>query len=852
MSATRAEFLRAYGASLDDVLQRADGHIFDKARDASSLLEQSLLLDARAVLLNQHIALKRQLLSGMEQLLNRSFQTAYSTFRPSYYHSLDASSLSLVDVATFEDELQIDLMTKQLRDAAEDPLRDLNIRIALLFEQDDIKERENPFRPYLFARCTVMALEAIHVSQDLIMLLAQQLGLELSKDIVVIYDALNELLARNGIAAQLQLKIRKSPEAVQVNTGRAQAEAENSPLPAARNSEQGVDQRLRSQYNTWSPITREVVPANRADQLLEWVQKAMSHPHAGGVSTQAAGVGAAQVAPFAPGFSGSAPNMGGGMQSPASESVESRKGWLAEAQAVGAVLRNFFAEPAHGHDDFYPGNFNRFGAGHAATETVSSPLTDSIQALQQSIPANATALQDEDGQIRNLILEHRTELNEKSRDIDEQMVIDIVAMLFEFILRDTQVPAEVRAQLGRLQFLVLKIALQDPAFFTRKSHPARLLVNRIGSIVQDLQQLDPDGKRITDEICRIVEVLLSDLTGDVSLFAQMLDEFDVFVAAELRAADQQIDRAVQVVQNAENRTLQFARTTAMIAGALSGLKVDNFLHEFLVNTWARVVERAARTDPAQAMRFRLMVPDLIWSIVPKITERDRKELFGLIPGLLDTLREGLTLLGWTTRETQDLVSWLVDSHRHALRVTNLPAPVPPRSYIDNHFEQFVNASEDDSPHPSATAGELPLDGKLLDEATSEMEVQLNVLDSKVVFGPDEPAGDKVPGLAGDDADLQCNMDEVFQRLRNGVTIEISLDGHPTQARLNWVSPTASHLVLSIDDVPTLSVISVKVFRRLFAAQRVRFLEDAPLFERAVHSLLDSADHLDHQAEPVAS
>ena len=61
--------------------------------------------------------------------------------------------------------------------------------------------------------------------------------------------------------------------------------------------------------------------------------------------------------------------------------------------------------------------------------------------------------------LRNLIL-NKDALNELASNVDEQMTIDIVAMLFEFILRDTQVPAEIRAQLGRLQFLVLKVALR--------------------------------------------------------------------------------------------------------------------------------------------------------------------------------------------------------------------------------------------------------------------------------------------------------------------------------------------------------------------------------------------------------
>ncbi|MDR3414165.1 MAG: DUF1631 family protein, partial [Formivibrio sp.] len=529
---------------------------------------------------------------------------------------------------------------------------------------------------------------------------------------------------------------------------------------------------------------------------------------------------------------------------------EPKKGWLTEAQAVGTVLRNFFSSNSLHSEDHYPSTLNSQGSDSFAIDNTASTLVNSIHLFQQSSIPDAAGMLTEEGGIRNLILERRDELSEMSRDADEQMIIDIVAMLFEFILRDTEVPAEVRAQLGRLQFLVLKVALHDPALFTQENHPARMLVNRIGSIVQALQEQDPDGERVTTEICRIVEELLSDLTGDVSLFSQMLDEFDEFAARELRKADSQIDRAVSVVEKVENRTLEFARTTAMIANALSTLKVDDYLHDFLVNTWARVIERSSRTDPDQAKSFRLLVPDLIWSIAPKPDENDRKELFGLIPVLLNMLREGLTLLGWTAPERQVFIDWLVDSHRHALRATTVSAQLPPRSFVDAHFRQFVDACPTELLYPNTAEIQPVLDGKLLEEAINEMEIQLNSLDHLLVLDMEEHDENSMKTLSGESKEI-C-LEDIFDRMRRGVPIEMTLDREPTRARLNWISPAATNLVLSIENQLIPSVISVKAFRRLFAVNRIRFLEDAPLFERAVHALLASADHLDHQAESLAA
>ncbi|WP_423681390.1 hypothetical protein [Undibacterium sp. WLHG33] len=44
-----------------------------------------------------------------------------------------------------------------------------------------------------------------------------------------------------------------------------------------------------------------------------------------------------------------------------------------------------------------------------------------------------------------------------------------------------------------------------------------------------------------------------------------------------------------------------------------------------------------------------------------------------------------------------------------------------------------------------------------------------------------------------------------------------------------------------------SLVSVRMFRRMIAHGRVRFLENEPLFERAVQALLTSADAVDRPA-----
>ncbi|WP_156502757.1 DUF1631 family protein, partial [Oleiphilus sp. HI0067] len=60
-------------------------------------------------------------------------------------------------------------------------------------------------------------------------------------------------------------------------------------------------------------------------------------------------------------------------------------------------------------------------------------------------------------------------------------MINLVSMLFEFILEDRQLQPEMKAIISRLQIPILKVALIDDSFFNKGGHPARKLLNEIAS-----------------------------------------------------------------------------------------------------------------------------------------------------------------------------------------------------------------------------------------------------------------------------------------------------------------------------------------------------------------------------------
>ncbi|WP_122604087.1 DUF1631 family protein, partial [Pseudomonas viridiflava] len=120
----------------------------------------------------------------------------------------------------------------------------------------------------------------------------------------------------------------------------------------------------------------------------------------------------------------------------------------------------------------------------------------------------------------------------------DEDVINLVAMLFEFILDDRNLPPSLRALIGRLQIPMLKVAVLDKSFFSRGSHPARRLLNEIATAAlgwggRDDYQRDSLYLRVE----QIVQRLLNDFVDDTAIFSELLADFLAFTSDERRRSE---------------------------------------------------------------------------------------------------------------------------------------------------------------------------------------------------------------------------------------------------------------------------------------------------------------------------
>ena len=113
---------------------------------------------------------------------------------------------------------------------------------------------------------------------------------------------------------------------------------------------------------------------------------------------------------------------------------------------------------------------------------------------------------------------------------EERATIEIVALMFQSILTEDRIPASVRVWFARLQMPVLRVAVGEPDFFGTLEHPARQLIDRMGSCVMGFDASTRIiGDALETEIRRVVQVIEQYPETGRRVFQLVLVEFQKFL-----------------------------------------------------------------------------------------------------------------------------------------------------------------------------------------------------------------------------------------------------------------------------------------------------------------------------------
>ena len=258
----------------------------------------------------------------------------------------------------------------------------------------------------------------------------------------------------------------------------------------------------------------------------------------------------------------------------------------------------------------------------------------------------------------------------------EQDVLDVMGMLFDFVLGDENLPEAMKALLGRLQIPMIKVAVMDRSFFAGKNHPARQLLN---NLARAGMAWDDDGDRSAQgaygQIESAVTCILTDFVDDLSIFDQVNETFTAYLERENRGAEVAEERIGQVKRGQEQLALARQRVVEIINGYVEACKapechlpdaVSMVLNEGWRDVMLLAYLREGEDSPAWSDACNV-VEQLIWSVQPKQEQAERQRLLKLIPELLKQVREGLVNISFDQHRSSVLFKELQACHIAALR-----------------------------------------------------------------------------------------------------------------------------------------------------------------------------------------
>ena len=302
---------------------------------------------------------------------------------------------------------------------------------------------------------------------------------------------------------------------------------------------------------------------------------------------------------------------------------------------------------------------------------ASRDLLRLLSHLQQYVPEPEA---EDDFDLRNQLGQLLTRVSVKSgksrvlEDADED-VINLIALLFEFILNDRAVPDAFKPLIARLQIPMLKVALLDKSFFSRASHPARRLLNEIaaaalGGCPRDDYQHDHVYLRIE----QVVQCLLNEFVEDPAIFSQLLSAFSACTADERRRSD----LLEQHTRDAEAGRLRTEAARQRVADVLNrrllGKVLPRPVVQFLQQAWSQVLLLASLKHGEQSVQWQAglrTMDELIWSVSLQQDTEAGRHLLEQLPGLLKALRDGLTSAAFDPFSTREFFLRLQALHVQA-------------------------------------------------------------------------------------------------------------------------------------------------------------------------------------------
>ncbi|MEO7936603.1 MAG: DUF1631 domain-containing protein [Dokdonella sp.] len=761
----RGVALKRVNGLVSTLFENVDDALFHLAERAESNAVQVQFFDGMREVRKKRQLVERMFQEQLSQIFNDFANGNLKPVRPEVAHSSNAG-LSLVDDQELEDSLAISSMVAKAENRLARTLHLVNQRLSVISGGNAVEDASNPIGPAPLCQAFRIAVREFELNVQVKLIIYKLYDRYVMSGLEPLYEEVNAELIKAGVLPQIRHQLPASAR----NRGGTAAP------PRAAGEPQAAGAEMRSETGGYSDAGYDPITSELQAELYSTLRGLL-----------------ASRRPAQQEYSGNVGEGGGG----------------------------------------YAGS--GMGVPNLSPTDLLSALTI-LQSQSQVNQANADSVADAAKivqQIKQEMLEQAQRLggtatkNYSVSSADED-TIDLVGMLFEFILQDRNLPPQIQALIGRLQIPYLKIAILDKHLFAQKTHPARRLLDAMAEAGKSWSAESDVDNKLYDRIKSVVETILSEFDDDLAVIEHELAGFEQFLHQHKRRAELAEQRAAEVTRGREK--LHTARRDAAreILNRIGNRELAPVVHNVLSRPWANYLvltdlRHGKDSDEwKNALRF---ADEFVWSSLPKNTDAEKTRLRTLMPQLEKALKHGLGTVAYHEGDVRTLMQELSAFYQGLLNGESFEVKTAKEVITDN-----AAAEAEQDTRSSTTSTEAP--------TVNQSPVEEIVLTSGSVE-PEQPEE-----IIGDDEFV-----DAAKNMKVGNWIEfIDEGGNRERAKLSWISPISSKYLfvnrrgLKVCD-KTIAALAVEL-RRGSAV----LLEEVPLFDRALDAIVERLRQT-HAPEP---
>ena len=445
----------------------------------------------------------------------------------------------------------------------------------------------------------------------------------------------------------------------------------------------------------------------------------------------------------------------------------------------------------------------------------------------------------------------------------DAMTLDIVSMLFDELFDDDKVPIALKGIIGRLQLPMLKVALADKDLFTKKTHPARKLLDTLGQIGYRLPADFDDTSPLFAKLEGFIQEIVDGFQDNLEIFETVRERLEEIIVEYDHRIVEETEAAAKVLKQSEDLAIAKAAAQEEIVERVEKAPhAPRVIVEFFVQHWIKYMLIVYARDGKDSEGWKTAldtIDQLLWSTEPKSTQEERRKLASSIPAILKRVREGVTAGGIATEDSTAFFGALMKCHTEVMQA-------PPKAKEPTVLKMKVAAvAGADSPDRTSGTGmgvkkavpppppPAPTHADLLDFTAplvvenpfggGKVEVAASDLDftaaTPAAIGL-APSAQAAPAGSSPTRKRQRETIPLPARLIVGTWVQIiGEDEQRHAAKLHFVSPMKSHFLFTDRKGNKVYECSRSMLARRFENLEIEILEGEPdgsLFDRIMTNL----------------